>query len=95
MIGSGFVSGDGRGFLLGGQLGDESGEELFLGGAGGGQLRFQFVHQSHQLIHLGYDAALFGEETSFFAYLGHHVPLVAVGADQRRGNETLCGYPLR
>ena len=30
-------------------------------GAGGGELRFQLVHQGHQLIDFGHDPALFGE----------------------------------
>lgn len=43
------------------KLGDEGIEEVFGGVAGGGELRFQLVHQGHQLIHFGYDSALFGE----------------------------------
>src|SRR5437762_1128821 len=40
---------------------DEGGEEVRGGGARGGELRFQSVHQGHQLIHFGHDPALFGE----------------------------------
>ena len=43
------------------EFGDEGGEEVGGGGAGGGELRFQRVHQGHQLIHFGHDPALFGE----------------------------------
>ena len=45
----------------GGEFGDEGLEEVLGGGAGGGELRFQLVHQGHQLIHFGHDPALFGE----------------------------------
>jgi hypothetical protein len=45
----------------GGQFGDEGFEEVRGGGAGSGELRFQLVHQGHQLIHFGHDPALFGE----------------------------------
>jgi hypothetical protein len=31
------------------------------GGAGGDELRLPLVHEGHQLVHLGDDAALFGE----------------------------------
>ena len=44
-----------------GEFGDEGREEVGGGGAGGGELRFQRVHQGHQLIHFGHDPALFGE----------------------------------
>ncbi|MDB6151086.1 MAG: hypothetical protein JWQ44_2534 [Chthoniobacter sp.] len=47
--------------LCGGEFGDEGGEEVRGGGAGGGELRFQRVHQGHQLPHFGHDPALFGE----------------------------------
>jgi len=43
------------------EFGDEGLEEVLGGGAGGGELRFQLVHQGHQLIHFGHDPALFGE----------------------------------
>ena len=36
-------------------------EQVGGGGAGRGELRFQCVHQGHQLVHLGHDPALFGE----------------------------------
>ena len=36
------------------EFGDEGGEEVRGGGAGGGELRFQLVHQGHQLIHFGH-----------------------------------------
>jgi len=42
-------------------FGDEGGEEVRGGGAGGGELRFQRVHQGHQLLHFGHDPALFAE----------------------------------
>lgn len=45
----------------GGEFGDEGGEEVRGGGAGGGELRLQLVHQGHQLIHFGHDPGLFGE----------------------------------
>jgi hypothetical protein len=44
-----------------GEFGDEGGEEVRGGGPGGGDLRFQLVHQGHQLIQFGHDPALFGE----------------------------------
>lgn len=49
------------GLLSSGQFRDEGGEEVRGGRAGGGELRFQLVHQGHQLIHFGHDPALFGE----------------------------------
>ena len=45
----------------GGEFGDEGGEEVRGGGAGGGELRFQRVHQGHQLLHFGHDSAWFGQ----------------------------------
>ena len=45
----------------GGEFGDEGFEKVRGGGAGGDEVRFQLVHQAHQLIHLGHDPALFGE----------------------------------
>ena len=48
-------------FILSDEFGDEGGEEVRGGGAGGGELRFQRVHQGHQLLHFGHDPALFGE----------------------------------
>lgn len=42
-------------------FGDEGEEEVCGGDAGGGELRFQRVHQGHQLLHFGRDPALFGE----------------------------------
>jgi len=51
-----------QGLVLGcGEFGDEGLEEVLGGGAGGGELRFQLVHQGHQLLHFGHDPALFGE----------------------------------
>src|SRR5205814_3083643 len=47
--------------VLNSEFGDERFEKLRGGGAGGGELRFQPVHQGHQLIHFGHDPALFGE----------------------------------
>lgn len=47
--------------LLPGEFGDHGFHELSGGGAGGGELRFQLVHQCHELIDFGDDAALFGE----------------------------------
>jgi hypothetical protein len=44
-----------------GEFGDEGGEEVRGGRAGGGELRFQRVDQGHQLLHFGHDALLFGE----------------------------------
>ena len=44
-----------------GEFGDVGGEKVRGGGAGGGELRFQRVHQRHQLLHFGHDPALFGE----------------------------------
>jgi len=44
-----------------GQLGHESFEKALGNGAAGGELRFQLVHQGHQLIHLGHDPAAWGE----------------------------------
>jgi hypothetical protein len=35
--------------------------KLFWIGARGGELRFQFVHQGHELIDFGHDAMLFGK----------------------------------
>jgi hypothetical protein len=46
---------------LSGEFGDEGGEEVRSGGAGGGELVLQLVDQGHQLIHFGHDPALFGE----------------------------------
>jgi hypothetical protein len=46
--------------LGGGEFYDEGFEEVLGGGAGGGELHFQLVHQGHQLIHFGHDAALLG-----------------------------------
>ena len=43
------------------EFGDEGGEEVRGGGAGCGELRFQRVHQGHQLLHFGHEPALFGE----------------------------------
>ena len=51
----------GMGLVADRQLRDEGGEELLTGGAGGGELRFQLVHQGHQLIHFRHDPALFGK----------------------------------
>jgi hypothetical protein len=45
----------------GGKFGDDCFHEFFGGGAEGGELRFQLVHQGHQLFHFGHDPALFGE----------------------------------
>jgi len=45
----------------GGEFGDQGGEEVLSGGAGGSELRFQRVHQGHQLLHFGHDPALLGE----------------------------------
>ena len=50
-----------RGLLMDSEFGNEGFEEVRGGGAGGGELRFQLVHQGHQLIHFGHDPALFGE----------------------------------
>ena len=44
----------------GGELGDDGGEAVRGGGAGGGELRLQLVHQGHQLRPFGHDPALFG-----------------------------------
>ena len=61
----------------GGEFGDEVFEEVRGGGTGGGELRFQLIHQGHQLIHLGHDPALFGEgwerEFKFVNLRGEHV----------------------
>ena len=46
---------------LSGELSDESGKEVRGGSAGGGELRFQRVHQGQQMLHFGHDPALFGE----------------------------------
>jgi hypothetical protein len=46
--------------LRGGEFSDEGFHEFLGGGTGGGELRFQLVHQGHQLIDFGHDAALFG-----------------------------------
>ena len=46
---------------VGSQVRHEGGEEVGGGGAGGGELRFQRVHQGHQLLHFGRSPALFGE----------------------------------
>jgi hypothetical protein len=54
-------AGDGGRNVGGGEFGDEGGEEVRGGGAGSGELRFQRVHQGHQLLHFGHDPALFGE----------------------------------
>ncbi len=43
------------------EFGDEGGEEVRGGGAGGGERRLQRVHQDHQLPHFRHDPALFGE----------------------------------
>lgn len=45
---------------LGGELDDEGVEEVRGGGAGGRELGVQRIHQGHQLVHLRYDATLFG-----------------------------------
>lgn len=47
------------------EFGDEGGEEVRGGGAGGGELLLQRVHQGHQLLHFGHDPALFGEGFQF------------------------------
>ena len=39
----------------------ECGEEARGGGAGGGELRLQGVHQGYHLLHFGHDPELFGE----------------------------------
>ena len=44
-----------------GEFVDEGVEEVGGGGAGGGDLFFQFVYQSHQLIDFGDDTLLLGE----------------------------------
>jgi len=44
-----------------GEFGDERFEEVRTGGAGGGELLFQMVHQSHQLLYLHHDPLLLGE----------------------------------
>ena len=36
-------------------------QAFFGGGAGGGEQRFQRVHQGHQLLHFAHDPAMFGE----------------------------------
>ena len=46
-------------YVLTEEFGDEGGEEVRGGGAGGGELRFQRVHQGHQLLHFGHDPVLF------------------------------------
>ena len=46
---------------LSGEFGDEGGEEIRGGGAGGGELGLQLVNQGHQLIYFGDDTALFRE----------------------------------
>ena len=43
------------------EFGDEGFEEVRGGGARGGELRFQFGNQGHQLAHFGHDPALFCE----------------------------------
>jgi hypothetical protein len=43
------------------QLGDDGLHEVSASCAGNGDLRFQRVHQGHQLLHFGDDPALFGE----------------------------------
>ncbi len=43
------------------QLGDEGVEEVRSGGARGGELGFQLIHQGHQFVHSGHDPALFCE----------------------------------
>ena len=43
------------------ELGNDGFHELPGHDAGGGELRFQLVHQDHQFVDLGDDAALFGE----------------------------------
>lgn len=42
-------------------FGHDGVEQFRGGGAGDGELRFQRVHDRHQLIHFCNDAALFGE----------------------------------
>ena len=56
-------AGDGDFAIVGaaGEFRDEGGEEVCGGGAGGGQLRFQRIHQFHQLIHLRHNPLLLGE----------------------------------
>ena len=56
-------AGDGNFASVGGagEFGNEGGEEVCGGGAGGGQLRFQRVHQGHQLFHLRHNPLLLGE----------------------------------
>lgn len=44
-----------------GEFGNEGGEKVGGGGAGGGELRFQRVYQCHQLLYFCHDQALFGE----------------------------------
>lgn len=46
---------------LDGELGDEGVEEVRGGGAGGGELSFQRVHQGHQLVHLRHNPLLLGK----------------------------------
>jgi hypothetical protein len=48
-------------FSLGRKFSYEGFKQVLSGGAGGGELGFQLVHQGHQLIHFGHDPALFGE----------------------------------
>ena len=51
---------------MSGEFGDDGFEEIRGGGARGGELRFQFVDQGHQLIHFGHDTALFGEGREWY-----------------------------
>jgi len=51
------------------QFGHDGLHQVRGGGAGFGDLRFQLVHQGHQLIHLGHDPALFGEGGSAIGML--------------------------
>ena len=56
---------------LSGEFGNEGSEEVLCGGAGGSELPFQLVDQHHQLIHFGYDTALFREGWEIYHEFAH------------------------
>lgn len=73
------------GSILVREFGDEGGEEVGGGGAGGSKLRFQRVDQGHQLLHFRHDPALFGEGWDSYRHLREDalIQVLHCGSDGR------------